>query len=137
MTNMRTYDELARTLRMAPDGASIALTQEELSYLLFGMQIPPTERPSTPEEAALNTQVGGSHYRKMRIQPIEYCEANELGACESAIVKYISRWESKGGLQDLEKIKHYVDLLIETREKYPRDMNQSASNQSAANELSR
>ena len=62
---------------------------------------------------ALSTQVGGDHYKHLRIQPIEYCMANHLNACESAIVKYITRWREKGGVQDLEKIKHYVDLLIQ------------------------
>lgn len=61
---------------------------------------------------ALSTQVGGNHYKGYAIQPIEYCMANHLNACESAIVKYITRWKEKGGVQDLEKIKHYVDLLI-------------------------
>lgn len=69
-------------------------------------------------DSALNVQVAGSHYKHCKIQPIEYCEANRLGACESAIVKYITRWKQKGGVTDLKKIKHYVDLLIETEQKY-------------------
>lgn len=69
-------------------------------------------------DTALKNQVGGNHYKEMIIQPIEFCEANGLGACESAIVKYISRWRSKGGYEDLRKIKHYVDLLIEMNERY-------------------
>lgn len=60
----------------------------------------------------LNVQVGGGHYKDLKIQPIEYIHANNLGYCEANVVKYISRWRSKGGLQDLEKVKHYVDLLI-------------------------
>ena len=71
-----------------------------------------------PPPGALAIQVGGSHYKNCKIQPIEYCEANRLGACESAVVKYITRWRDKGGLEDLNKIKHYVDLLIETEQKY-------------------
>lgn len=70
-------------------------------------------------EDPLNIQVGGAHYKSMRIQPLEFCVANKLGPCESAIVKYISRWREKGGYEDLRKIKHYVDLLIELDEKYP------------------
>jgi len=62
---------------------------------------------------ALDVQVGGNHYKGMAIQPIEYCHHNKLGPCETAVVKYISRWREKGGLEDLKKIKHYVDLLIE------------------------
>lgn len=60
----------------------------------------------------LDVQVGGGHYKGLKIQPIEYIHANNLGYCEANVVKYISRWRSKGGLQDLEKVKHYVDLLI-------------------------
>ena len=62
---------------------------------------------------ALDKQVGGSHYLEYKIQPTEFCQANKLPWCESNIIKYACRWRAKGGLQDLEKIKHYVDLLIE------------------------
>ena len=62
---------------------------------------------------ASDTQVGGSHYKDMAIQVTEFCQKNKLNFCESNVVKYISRWRDKGGLEDLEKVKHYVDLLIE------------------------
>jgi len=58
-------------------------------------------------------QVGGQHYKDMAIQPTEYITKNKLGFIEGNIVKYISRWRYKNGLEDLKKIKHYVDLLIE------------------------
>ena len=64
-------------------------------------------------QSALGIQVGGSHYKNLKIQPIEFCHANKLGPCESAVVKYISRWKDKNGIEDLHKVKHYVDLLIE------------------------
>jgi hypothetical protein len=51
-------------------------------------------------ETPLETQVGGDHYKKYRIQPIEYCHANGLGACESYVIKYVTRWKDKGGIQD-------------------------------------
>lgn len=66
--------------------------------------------------SALDKQVGGRHY-KMTIQPIEYILANNLGFIEGNIVKYISRWRNKNGIEDLEKIKHYVDWLIELETK--------------------
>lgn len=59
-------------------------------------------------------QVGGDHYRKMAIQPIEYILANDIGFVEGAVVKYVSRWQSKGGLEDLEKARHLLSLLIES-----------------------
>jgi|TARA_R110000803_G_scaffold50182_1_gene104205 hypothetical protein len=58
-------------------------------------------------------QVAGDHYKKLKIQPIEYILANDMGFCEGAIVKYISRWKNKGGVEDLRKIKQFCDFLIE------------------------
>jgi hypothetical protein len=57
-------------------------------------------------------QVGGSHYMTA-IQPIEYILANQLDFCEGNIIKYATRWKNKGGVEDLRKIKHYCDFLIE------------------------
>ena len=71
-------------------------------------------KTSTP----LDTQVAGSHYKGKRIQPVEYIHANNLGFLEGCIVKRITRWRDKDGFQDLEKIKHEVDLLIEMEKKY-------------------
>lgn len=65
------------------------------------------------EKTALQTQEGGSHYKNKGIQPIEYIHKNGLGFCEGNVVKYITRWREKNGLEDLKKVKHYVDLLIQ------------------------
>ena len=62
---------------------------------------------------ALDIQVGGNHYKKLKIQPVEYIHANGLGFCEGNAIKYLSRWRDKGGVADLEKAKHYIELLIE------------------------
>jgi len=58
-------------------------------------------------------QVGGDHYKKLKIQPTEYILANGLGFCEGNIVKYISRWKEKNGIEDLQKIIQYCEILIE------------------------
>lgn len=63
-------------------------------------------------------QVGGSHYKSLKIQPLEYALENNLGICEHAIVKYVSRWKTKGGIQDLEKARHYIDILIEREQRF-------------------
>ncbi len=63
--------------------------------------------------SALDTQVGGSHYKDMAIQPMEYSMANQLDACQHTAIKYITRFREKGGIQDLEKAKHVIDMLIE------------------------
>lgn len=62
---------------------------------------------------ALDVQVDGDHYKKLVIQPVEYCHKNGLGFCESSVIKYVSRWRSKNGIRDLEKAKHFIDLLIQ------------------------
>jgi hypothetical protein len=63
--------------------------------------------------SALDVQVGGGHYKDMKIQPVQYIMANNIGFCEGCAIKYLSRWKSKGGIEDLRKAKHFIDLLIE------------------------
>ena len=62
---------------------------------------------------ALDKQVAGSHYKDLPIQPVECIYANALGYFEGNVIKYVSRWRKKNGVADLEKAKHYIDLLIE------------------------
>lgn len=64
------------------------------------------------ESNPLNTQVGGSHYKDCKIQPIEFIHANNIPFCEANAIKYLCRHRNKNGKQDLEKAKHYIDLLI-------------------------
>jgi hypothetical protein len=62
---------------------------------------------------ALGVQVSGNHYKKHGIQPVEYIHTNKIGYFEGNVIKYVTRWRDKGGIADLEKAKHYIDLLIE------------------------
>lgn len=64
-------------------------------------------------ETALAHQEGGQHYKNMAIQPIEYCQKNQLRYCESNVVKYVSRHREKGGMEDLRKAIHNIKLLME------------------------
>ena len=75
-----------------------------------------TER-NKAEASALKEQVGGTHYSKLKIQPVEYIHANGIPFIEGSIIKYATRWRDKGGVKDLEKIKHFVDLLMELEKK--------------------
>jgi len=63
--------------------------------------------------SALSTQVGGTHYKDLAIQPVEYIHKNGVGYFEGNVIKYVSRWRAKGGLADLNKAKHYLEMLIE------------------------
>lgn len=62
-------------------------------------------------------QVGGNHYKKMPIQPVEFAYANNIPFIEGCIIKYVCRWKDKGGIEDLRKAKHFLDILIELEEK--------------------
>lgn len=75
--------------------------------------------PSTAAEAALalDRQEGGDHYKDMPIQPAQYIHANALGYFEGNVVKYVSRWRKKNGVEDLKKARHYIDLLLDLETK--------------------
>jgi hypothetical protein len=62
---------------------------------------------------ANNIQHGGTHYKEKTVQPWDYIAANGLGYFEGNVVKYVSRWRDKGGVEDLRKARHYLDKLIE------------------------
>lgn len=67
--------------------------------------------------SALEKQVSGNHYKDFPIQPVEFIHKNNIPYIEGNVIKYISRWRDKGGIADLEKAKHYIDLLIELESK--------------------
>lgn len=56
------------------------------------------------------------HYRKFEIEPVTYAMKNRLGFAEGNVVKYVTRYKHKGGLQDLHKAKRYIEILILTYE---------------------
>jgi hypothetical protein len=71
------------------------------------------DKLTPPTDSALDVQVGGDHYKDMKIQPVKFITENNLDFLTGCIIKRICRWKHKDGLKDLEKIKHEVDLLIE------------------------
>jgi len=58
-------------------------------------------------------QVDGDHYQKLAIQPMQYSMLNNLDACQHTVIKYVTRFRDKGGIKDLEKAKHCIDMLID------------------------
>ena len=62
---------------------------------------------------AYDKQVGGSHYKKFKIQPSEFINKNKILFAEGNAIKYICRHADKGGKEDLKKAKHYIDMIIE------------------------
>ena len=67
--------------------------------------------------SALDVQVGGAHYKTFAIQPVEFIHRNGIPFIEGNAIKYLCRWREKGGVEDLKKVKHYIDLLIEMESK--------------------
>ena len=64
-------------------------------------------------DKAQNKQVGGDHYKKYVIQPVDFIAKNNIPYIEGNIIKYLLRWRDKNGIEDLDKIVHYVELLKE------------------------
>lgn len=62
---------------------------------------------------SLSMQIGGDHYNKMKIQPVEFIHSNNIPFIEGAIIKYVVRHRDKGGIQDLRKAQHFLQMLID------------------------
>ena len=63
-------------------------------------------------ENPLSEQVGGSHYKDCKIQPVEYIHANQIGFMEGCAIKYLSRHKSKGKAEDIRKAIHFCKLIL-------------------------
>lgn len=72
-------------------------------------------------QSALTEQIGGTHYKDMAIQPVEFCHKNGIGFIEGAVIKYVCRWNKSGGggLKDIQKAKNFLEQLIEMEGKGP------------------
>jgi len=81
-----------------------------------------SHRASQSNDSAFSEQVSGDHYKSLKIQPLEYCMANNLNACQTHVIKYVSRYDKKwkdkkDQIKDLKKAKHVIDMQIELLEK--------------------
>ena len=61
----------------------------------------------------LKSSPAGEHYKRFPIEPIQYIEANNIPYHEACIIKYVTRWRAKNGIEDLLKAKFYIERLIE------------------------
>ncbi len=100
------------------DAGTETCHSEELRWNVMGTNYDIVAwRPVEAVEAVkpLDVQIGGGHYKKYTIQPVEFITKNKLGFLEGCVIKRICRYEDKNGREDLEKIKHEIDLLIELK----------------------
>ncbi len=77
-----------------------------------------SHRATQSDDSAFSDQVSGNHYKRLKIQPLDYCMANNFNACQTHAMKYITRYnlkwkDKKDQVKDLEKAKHVIDMLIE------------------------
>lgn len=66
---------------------------------------------------ATEKQVGGEHYKKLAIQPMEYSIKNNLDPLQASVIKYVTRHKDKAGRVDIEKAMHCLELILEMQ--YP------------------
>lgn len=91
--------------------SSIALAPVTVTGPYIGM----TEH----RHGALDKQIGGTHYKDFPIQPIEFIHKNGIGFIAGNVLKYVCRYKAKGGITDLLKAKHYIEMLIEQERQDP------------------
>ena len=100
-----------------------------------------TSQTSMTKSDALAIQVGGSHYKKLAMQPVVFATVNRYDPCAFSILKYVTRWRDKNGIQDLEKAVHFAQLRMspEIAEKLPKRNEHattvSSTNYSVANQI--
>jgi hypothetical protein len=93
----------------------------------YGVRVDNGE-PGMPEPQSKDvwaTQVGGDHYCKLPIQPFQYSMKNGLDPMQHTIIKYVTRFRDKNGIQDLEKAKQTIDLLIAYEQEKANEINQA------------
>lgn len=87
-------------------------------YYILAVKDPAPALDALPDaneigDCALASQVGGDHYKRYAIQPVEFITKNKLGFCEGNAIKYLCRHGDKNGAQDLRKAIHYIELLLQ------------------------
>ena len=91
-------------------GEEVKIDTDMCSYHADDLTLIKNEALESKPYNPLNAQEGGGHYKNRGIQPLEYTMQNNLSFCEGNVVKYISRYKSKNGIEDLAKVIHYALL---------------------------
>ena len=97
-------------------GEEVEIDEDIYSYHADDLTLVKNEVLETQAYNPLVAQEGGGHYKDRGIQPLEYTMKNNLSFCEGNVVKYISRYKSKNGIEDLAKVIHYA--LLASYEEY-------------------
>ena len=97
-------------------GEEVEIDEDVYSYHVDDLDLVKSMEVKVQTYNPLIAQEGGGHYKNRGIQPLEYTMKNNLSFCEGNVVKYISRYKSKNGIEDLAKVIHYT--LLASYEEY-------------------
>ena len=106
------YREQSACIHGVPFNSECGECEEDAKIIKAGK-----ERNCKEKLDSSNTQIGGNHYTKLAIQPMTYSMENKLDALQHTIIKYVTRFRDKNGIEDLEKAKHCIDMLIDWEKK--------------------
>ena len=113
LTYEQHFDKLYQDMINYEEQANMGMMDEAIKETVKNKGFTKTDLKKQALKATLK-QVGGSHYKDCKIQPIEYIVGNDLTFCEGNAIKYITRHRCKGeGAKDIEKAIHYLEMILE------------------------
>ena len=113
LTYEQNFDRLYQDMRNYEEQANMGMMDEAIKETVKNKGFTKTDLKKQALKATLK-QVGGSHYKDCKIQPVEYIVGNDLTFLEGNIIKYITRHRRKGeGRKDIEKVIHYAEMILE------------------------
>ena len=113
LTYEQHFDKLYQDMINYEEQANMGMMDEAIKETVKNKGFTKTDLKKQALKATLK-QVGGSHYKDCKIQPVEYIVGNDLTFLEGNIIKYITRHRRKGeGRKDIEKVIHYAEMILE------------------------
>ena len=113
LTYEQHFDTLYQDMINYEEQANMGMMDEAIKETIKDKGFVKTDLKKQALKATLK-QVGGSHYKDCKIQPVEYIVGNDLTFLEGNIIKYVTRHRRKGeGRKDIEKVIHYAEMILE------------------------
>ena len=113
LTYEENFDKLYQDMINYEEQANMGMMDEAIKETVKNKGFTKTDLKKQALKATLK-QVGGSHYKDCKIQPVEYIVGNDLTFLEGNITKYVTRHRRKGeGRKDIEKVIHYAEMILE------------------------
>ena len=113
LTYEQHFDKLYQDMINYEEQANMGMMDEAIKETIKDKGFIKTDLKKQALKATLK-QVGGSHYKDCKIQPVEFIVGNDLTFLEGNIIKYITRHRRKGeGRKDIEKVIHYAEMILE------------------------